>query len=66
MKIFAERLRSRRMVLGFTQQWMAERLMVDRTTYSKYEAGKVAPSFETLCNIADLLDCTLDWLFGRA
>ena len=65
MILFAQRLRSRRKAMGFTQLWMAEQLSVDRTTYNKYEAGNVSPSFESLCRIADLLECSTDWLLGR-
>ena len=66
MKIIAERLRERRKAMGHTQQTMADALMVDRTTYSRYESGAVSPSMESLCYIADLLECSLDWLMGRA
>ncbi len=65
MKLFAHQLRKRRKALGYTQLWMAEQLMIDRTTYNKYEAGTVSPSFESLCKIADLLECSTDWLLGR-
>ena len=65
MKIFAQRLRSRRLEMGYTQQEMADHLMVDRTTYSRYENSSVSPSMESLCLIADRLMCSLDWLFGR-
>ncbi|MBE6806944.1 MAG: helix-turn-helix transcriptional regulator [Ruminococcaceae bacterium] len=65
MLVFAQRLRKRRKALQFTQLQMAERLMVDRTTYNKYETGKVSPSYETLCCIADILSCSIDWLLGR-
>ena len=65
MILFAQRLRSRRKEMRFTQLEMAEKLNVDRTTYCKYESGQVSPSFESLCRIADVLHCSLDWLFGR-
>ena len=65
MKRFGERLRIQRNKRGVTQQWMAEQLVVDRTTYSKYESGRVEPSLEGLCQIADVLQCSVDWLLGR-
>ena len=65
MMIFAKRLRERRTALRLTQLQMAEMLTVDRTTYNKYEAGTVSPSYDTLCRIADGLRCSTDWLLGR-
>ncbi|CUO25057.1 helix-turn-helix domain-containing protein [Eubacterium sp. am_0171] len=50
---------------GCTQTWMAEQLGISRSTYSNYEAGKRAPDFETLERIADVLECSIDELFGR-
>ena len=58
-------LRKRRIQAGRTQQWMADRLSIHRTTYTKYERGQVEPSLATLCRLADVLDCTTDDLLGR-
>ena len=65
MTLFVQRVRQRRKELGYTQQEVAERILVDRTTYNKYEAGKVSPSLESLCLLADMLACSTDWLLGR-
>ena len=58
-------LRQWRKRLGYTQQEMADFLMVHRTTYTKYELGVVDPPLEVLCRMADLLGCTTDALLGR-
>lgn len=65
MKLFAERLRSRRIEMGVTQQWVADRMQVDRSTYAKYELDRVEPPLEGLRHLAEVLDCSTDWLLGR-
>ena len=49
----------------FKQQELAEILGIKRNTYSDWENGKTEPSFENLLKLADLLEVSLDWLFGR-
>lgn len=65
MKIFGKRLREVRKSKKLTQQEIAELLGVKQNTYSDWENGKTEPSFENLIKLADLLEVTLDWLFGR-
>ena len=65
MTIFTERLKELRKNKGLKQQEIAELLGVKRNTYSDWENGKTEPSFENLIKLADLLEVTLDWLFGR-
>ncbi|HJC90202.1 MAG TPA: AAA family ATPase [Candidatus Mediterraneibacter excrementigallinarum] len=50
---------------GYTQAQMAEKLKISRSTYTNYENGKRSPDLETLEEISDILDCTLDELFGK-
>ena len=65
MTIFTERLKELRKNKGLKQQEIAELLGIKRNTYSDWENGKTEPSFENLIKLADLLEVTLDWLFGR-
>ena len=65
MLVLANYLRQWRKKLRYTQQEMADFLMVHRTTYTKYELGVVDPPLEVLCRMADLLGCTTDALLGR-
>ena len=65
MTIFTERLKELRKNKGLKQQEIAELLGVKRNTYSDWENEKTEPSFENLIKLADLLEVTLDWLFGR-
>ncbi|WP_269793394.1 helix-turn-helix transcriptional regulator [Streptococcus mitis] len=44
---------------------MADLVHVNRVTYTNWEKGKREPSFENLIKLADLLEVSLDWLFGR-
>ncbi|EMG32518.1 helix-turn-helix domain-containing protein [Streptococcus oralis] len=65
MKIFGKRLREVRKSKKLTQQQIADEIGVNRGSYSNWEKGKREPSFENLVKLADLLDVSLDWLFGR-
>lgn len=65
MKIFGERLRSLRIARGITQQEMADLLFMDRTTILGWELRGKEPDFEVVVDIADILDVSIDYLFGR-
>lgn len=47
------------------QKEVAEYLKMTPRAYQYYEAGRRRPDYETLVAIADHLDVTLDYLFGR-
>ena len=61
---FSENLIKLRKNLGLTQQQVAAKLGIDRTTYTKYETGVSEPSFEMLIRLSQLLGISLDELFG--
>lgn len=63
--IFSERLKQLRFEKGLTQKEVADLVHVNRVTYTNWERGKREPNFENLVKLADLLDVSLDWLFGR-
>lgn len=65
MTIFTERLKKLRLKKGLTQKDIADLVHVNRVTYTNWEKGKREPSFENLIKLADLLEVSLDWLFGR-
>ena len=54
-----------RLAAGFTQEELAARIGVDRTSVAKWETGKAYPRGETLEKLAATLGCTIDALFGR-
>lgn len=55
-------LKRLRMSRNLTQEALAEKLQVKRTTVTMWEKGHSAPSVQTLKKIAQLLDCTVDEL----
>lgn len=63
--MFNTRLREMRIKRGFTQQYMADSINVQVRSYQHYEEGKRSPSFDLLVKLADTLDVSLDYLFGR-
>ena len=65
LNIFPQRLMELRLKRGLTQQQIADLVHINRVTYTNWEKGKREPSFVNLVNLADLLEVSLDWLFGR-
>lgn len=65
MTIFTERLKELRLKKGLTQTELGEKVGVKQNTFTNWEKGKREPSFENLIKLADLLEVSLDWLFGR-
>ena len=65
MALFGARLRQLRQQHGLTQLMVAERLCVDRTTYNKYEAGRVSPDQRGLIALAEMFSVTVDHLLGH-
>ncbi len=48
---------------GYTQEKLADKLNLDRTTISKIELATCGASLDTIFAIADLLDISVDKLF---
>lgn len=63
--MFHDRLNSTRKKKGFTAQRMAELLSIGLRTYRNYESGNREPSLSALCQIADILGVTTDYLLCR-
>lgn len=63
--MFNKRLREMRMKRGFTQQRLADTLDIALRSYQCYETGTRTPNYTLLVLIADTLDVSLDYLFGR-
>ena len=64
-KKFHENLTRIRKAKNYTQAQIADRLEISRSTYANYEAGKRSPDLEMLDKISQVLDVSLDELFGR-
>lgn len=65
IEAFGRRIRELRLERHLTQQEVADRLQIHRTTYTKYETGCVAPDQQGLLRLADIFDVTVDLLLGR-
>ena len=63
--VFPQRLKEVRIKRGLTQTELGEKVGVKQNTFTNWEKGKREPSFENLIKLADLLEVSLDWLFGR-
>lgn len=50
---------------GITQKEIADKLNITDRTYGHYETGKREPTIDTLINIADYYNISLDILVGR-
>ena len=61
----SNRLAILRKSAGFTQEALAEKLGKSQRTIAAWELGDRAPSFDMLCDIADLFNVTTDYLLDR-
>lgn len=66
MNTFKDNLRELRKENGLTQRELGEKANLSETTYQAYELGRTEPSLETLTKLADVLECSVDYLLGRA
>ena len=62
---FGKKLKELRLSFSLTQAELAQKIGVSRVNYTRYENGKVRPDYETLINIADFYDVSLDEIFDR-
>ncbi|MFA7367590.1 MAG: helix-turn-helix transcriptional regulator [Bacilli bacterium] len=62
---FEEKLQELRRSKGITQEELAKYLFVSRTAISKWESGKGYPSIDTLKQVADFYDVSLDNLLSN-
>lgn len=63
--VFPQRLKEIRIKRGLTQTELGEKVGVKQSTFTNWENGKREPNFETVIKLADLLEVSVDWLFGR-
>ena len=59
------RIKDIRISNKITQQQLADKINVNRTTLSSYESGRRIPSIDVLWKIADVFDISIDNLVGR-
>jgi len=58
-------LRYLRKKKGYTCETFGKKLGIGKSAVSKYERGEIQPSNEILIKMAEILDCTTDYLLGR-
>lgn len=61
---FNENLSEKRMQRGLSQKAMAEAIGVAQSTYSLYEKGAREPNISKIVKISEVLNISLDDLFG--
>lgn len=57
-----ERIQKQRLALGFTQQYIYEKLDISQNHYSRIENGHVGMSFEILLQLCEILQVSTDYI----
>ena len=60
--MLSEKIRGLRRKSGLSQEELADKLDVSRQAVSKWETGAAVPATETLVQLADFFDVSLDFL----
>ena len=63
--VFAVRLRMLRQANGLTQEEVAAKLNLHRTSYTKYETACATPDYACLVQLAELFHVSADYLLGK-
>lgn len=63
---FGQRLTDLRITRQLTQQELADRAHIARSTLGMYEKDRRHPDFEALDQLADFFDVSFDYLLGRS
>ena len=59
------RIRELRSNLGLTQKNIAEKLGCNQTAVGKYEREELEPNLEVLSKLADIFNCSIDYIVCR-
>lgn len=66
LKEMAARIKKQRLQLGFTQEKFAETINISASSYTKIENAFQKPALDTLIDISEKLDLSLDYIvFGN-
>ena len=63
--MYGHRLAQLRKAMKLSQQELADRLSITRSTYAQYEINRREPDFKTIIRLADFFDVSLDYIFER-
>lgn len=50
---------------GLSQQELADKFSINRSTYARYETSSTQPDYSILIRLADFYDVSVDYLLGR-
>lgn len=59
---FGKKLRIIRKEMNLTQTEMGERLLMDQSTYSRYESEKTYPTIEIVTRVSKVFSIDIGWL----
>lgn len=62
LRVISQNIRNARIERGLTQEEIAESVGVSTEYYGQIESGNKAPSLETLLNIAECMNVSIDFL----
>ncbi len=65
MTIFHSKIKEFRKSINLTQKQMAERLNITERAYQYYESGQREPNIDTLFDISNIFDISIDYLLGK-
>ena len=63
--MFAEKLKTLRIEKNLSQVDLAKMINLSKNTINAYEKKRAEASIETLVKLADIFECTIDYLVGR-
>lgn len=64
--MFEDTLKDLRLENKLSQKDLAEKIGLSKNIICEYEKGRSQPSIETLNKFADIFNCSIDYLCGRA
>ena len=62
---YGDRLKQLREEKKLSQQQLADKLKLNRSTYARYELNKTQPDYDTLEKLANFFGVSTDYLLGR-
>lgn len=66
LKLCPEKLIAARKSLNITKAEAARRLNISAMAYGRYERGEREPSYQSVCYIAQIFNCNVDYLYGNS
>lgn len=66
MQNFKDNLRELRKEQNLTQKAVSEKLGIPEPTYGAYEQGRTEPPIDLIIKLANIFECSVDYLLGRA